>query len=558
MHWDVGIAMRDGTRLAGTLYLPAKHLAPTPAIVAMTPYIGQVCHEQAVYFAAHGYPFVAVDVRGRGNSQGVFHPLNEIKDSHDVVQWLATQPFCDGKVAMWGGSYSGYVQWAATKELASNLRTIVPVAAPFRGGDSPLRNNIFSPYTVQWLTLIAGRALQDKIFADRSFWSAQFAQWFASGSSFKALDALLGNPSPIFQEWLSHPHRDEYWDGYNPTAQEYARVSIPVLTVTGIYDANQLGSLMHYRAHLKHCSPAARKRHYLVIGPWDHAGTRVPRSEFAGLKVGPASLVDLPKLHRQWYAWTMQGAPRPEFLKNNVVYYVMVAERWCYADSLESVTARIERLYLHSTRNPTDVFMSGSLCAELRDCLRPDEYRYDPRDVRHIDLEREVDQDNLVDQRLLHAMTGRLLIYHSASCAQAREIAGFFRLSLWLSIDQPDTDFHVSIYDVAADGSAVRLGADTLRARYRESPYKQRLIETRDALRYDFEHFPFVARRIEAGHRLRLVIGALNSIHWQKNYNSGGDVSEETLADARPVTVRLFHDASRPSALEVPFGQLEC
>ena len=65
----------------------------------------------------------------------------------------------------------------------------------------------------------------------------------------------------------------------------------------------------------------------------------------------------------------------------------------------------------------------------------------------------------------------------------------------------------------------------------------------------------FVSRRIAKGNRLRLVVGPIASMYWQKNYNSGGTVSEESMADARAVTVKLFHDSAHPSALHVPYGQ---
>jgi len=55
-----------------------------------------------------------------------------------------------------------------------------------------------------------------------------------------------------------------------------------------------------------------------------------------------------------------------------------------------------------------------------------------------------------------------------------------------------------------------------------------------------------------AGSRIRLVIKALNSIAWEKNYNSGGDVARETAKDARTATVRIYHDPAHPSMLDLP------
>ena len=559
LQWGVKIPLRDGLCLSATLYLPANHSTPSPTLFTLTPYVGQMWHEFAVYFAGNGYPFLTVDVRGRGNSEGTFHPFKqEARDGHDVVEWLARQPYCDGQVAMWGGSYGGYDQWATAKECPTHLKTIVPVAAPYMGVDSPMQSNIFTPYLMQWLTLVSGVTSQDRLFFNSElFWGARFRAWLESGVPFKQLDTFLGNPSPAFQDWVSRPEPDTHWDTYNPTPQQYAQLSLPILTITGIYDADQPGALMHYREHLKHANPTQRAQHYLVIGPWDHAGTRTPRTEFSGLRVGPASLVDLPRLHLQWYDWVMRAGPFPEFLQDHVAYYVMGAERWRYAKSLEAITATFTPLYLQSSANPTDVFHSGSLAPEPGPTSEPDYYVYDPREISHAALESTVDPDNRADQRMVLASSGQQLVYHSAPFEQDTEVSGFFKLSAWLSIDQPDTDFRASVYDIGLDGSSVLLANDSIRARYRQSLREPRLVRTQEPLRYDFERFTFVSRCIRRGSRLRLVLGPLNSIYSQKNYNSGGVVSEETRDDARTVTVKLFHDTSHPSALYVPLGQPE-
>ena len=555
MHWHVRIPMRDGAHLSATLYLPRDLRSPAPAVFTLLPYVRQIYHDRGLHFAAHGYPVLTVDVRGRGDSDGIFEPFaNEAQDGYDVVEWLAQQPFCNGKVAMWGGSYMGFSQWATAREVPPHLATIVPVASACIGVDVPMRNNVVPPYMVQWLTFVGGRALQDKIFGDQALWRSMFKRWAETGGAFKDLDAFVGNASPIFQKWLAHPHQDAYWDSFNPSAQQYASIGIPVLTITGSYDADQPGALMHYREHLKNCASSSA-RHFLVIGPWDHAGTRIPKSEFGGIKVGPASLVDLPQLHLQWYAWTMQGGPRPPFLQNNVAYYVMGAEKWRYANSLEDVTARSELLYLRSTLADDDELRSGSLAATPLPSGEPDQYVYDPLDVSLAAIETTVDSHNLVDQRLVYASVGRQLVYHSAPFDQDTEISGFFRLSVWLSIDRPDTDFRAAVYEVRSDGTAVRLSVDWIRARYRESLREPKLVHTHEPLRYEFERFTFVSRRIAKGSRLRLVIGPMNSIYTQRNYNAGGVIAEETARDARPVLVRLFHGEAFPSVMHVPIGR---
>lgn len=232
-QWGIKIPLRDGVQLNATLYAPAQSTDPSPVIFTLTPYVGQTYHDYAMYFASRGYRFLTIDVRGRGNSEGSFKPnVNEAADGYDIVEWLAKQPYCNGKVTMWGGSYAGYDQWATAKQAPRHLATIVPAASPFMGVDFPIRNNVAYSYLVQWLTYVAGRSLQDKIFGDHAFWRAKFKQWFVSGAPFRQLDSIVGHASPTFQEWLDHPMRDAYWDGYNPSPEQYARLAIPVLTIT--------------------------------------------------------------------------------------------------------------------------------------------------------------------------------------------------------------------------------------------------------------------------------------------------------------------------------------
>src|SRR5690348_7737026 len=109
LQWGAKIPMRDGVSLNATIFRPHAQKESLPAVFTLTPYIGDGYTDRAVYFAQHGYVYALVDVRGRGNSGGTFEPFaNDPHDGHDIVEWLAKQPWCNGKVAMWGGSYAGY------------------------------------------------------------------------------------------------------------------------------------------------------------------------------------------------------------------------------------------------------------------------------------------------------------------------------------------------------------------------------------------------------------------------------------------------------------------
>jgi putative CocE/NonD family hydrolase len=554
-QWSVKVPLRDGVRLNATLYRPLDQKEPLPCVFTLTPYIAQTYHARGVYFATHDYVFLTIDARGRGNSEGEFTPLlQEAKDGHDIVEWLAAQPWCNGKVTMWGGSYAGYDQWATAKEFPPHLATIVPVASPRPGVDFPFVRNIYYSYDLQWLTLTAGHTGQEEIFGDAPFWSAQFSKLQNAHRPFRDLDTVAGNPSPIFQTWLAHPEPDAYWDSYSPTPQEFARIDLPILTITGQYDDDQPGALAFYRDHMKAASPAARARHYLVIGPWDHAGTRTPAKEYAGLKFGPASLVDLNALHKDWYDWTMKDGVKPAFLKDRVAYYMLGTEEWRYADSLEAASGGEKPLYLATSGGRNDgIFESGQLAAAPDRTSTPDRYVYDPLDTTFSAWNSAQDSAaDLTDQRGLIASTGKLLVYHSAPFAEATEFAGFPKLKLWLSLDQPDTDLAAFLYEIAPDGSSVPLGSEIFRARYRKSLREPMPVKPGAIERYDFDHFTFIARRIAKGSRIRLVVGPLNTPFFEKNYNSGKTVADESGKDARTVTVTLYHDAARPSALYLP------
>jgi putative CocE/NonD family hydrolase len=478
--------------------------------------------------------------------------INEGRDGHDVVEWLADQPWCNGSVTMWGGSYAGFNQWATLKEFPPHLKTIVPAAAAYPGVDFPFRNNISYPYVMQWLTFTSGLTPNANLFAEQPFWIAKFRELYLQHRPFNELDQVVGNTSTHFQTWVEHPGPDAYWDQMTPAAEDYDRIDIPILTVTGHYDGDQPGAMQFYRRHMRSASPA-RDRHYLVIGPWDHAGTRTPSPEVGGLTFGEASVVDLNKLHKEWYDWILKDGPKPEFLKECVSYYVMGAETWKHAGSLEAIVKERRSLYLNSKDGQAnDVFQSGMLQKAMPSPSQPDTYVYNPLDVRPAELEEETMQDYLTDQHEALNLFGNGLVYHSAPFAEEVEVTGYLRFVAWIGVDVPDTDFQVDVCEILRDGSSVWLTNDLLRARYRESLRKETLVTPGEINRYEFDNFYFVSRRIAAGSRLRLILRSPNSIRLQKNYNSGGVIAKESGKDARTAHVTVYHDPERASFLELP------
>ena len=565
LRFGVKIPLRDKVELNATLYLPRTAdgaAAKTPAIFTLTPYISDTYHERGAYFASHGYAFALVDVRGRGNSGGEFEPLaQEPRDGADVVEWLAKQPFCDGKVSMWGGSYAGFDQWATAKEFPPHLATIVPVASAHPGLDFPWTNNVGQTYDMQWFTYTSGRTPQGKLFGDSKFWRTKFLEAYKQHIAFNALDSFIGNPSANFQRVLKHPTQDAYWDAMMPTPEQFKKLALPILTITGQYDGDELGALTFYRDHLANASPEMRAKHFLIIGPWDHAGTRTPTDEVGGVKFGPGALLDLNDLHRQWYDWTLKGGSKPEFLKDAVAYYVLAPGNtgangeWKYAASVEALTSDANTFYLDSSNGDANgVFHSGRL-SETRPQNGADKFIYDPLDTRRGERVEGIDPKEKtagLDQTYALSIGEDGLVYRTEPLAQETALIGCPRVTLWLAVDTPDTDLSADLYEIQPDGTSIALWSDLRRLRYRESLRQEKLVRPGEIVQCDFAPGLFVARRLMQGSRLRLVISSPNSIATQKNYNSGGVVSNETAKDARTAHVQVYHDAAHASAIELP------
>jgi len=554
MQWAVKIAARDGVKLNATVFTPHGQKDPLPVIFTFTPYIGDSYTDRAVYFAKHGYVYALVDVRGRGNSGGEFEPfVNEGKDGYDVVEWLAKQPYCNGKVTMWGGSYAGFDQWTVLKEFPPHLATIVPAAAAHPGVDFPFQYNIFAPYDMQWLTFTSGVTSNGSLFGNSAFWTAKVREMYMAHAAFQDFDKVVGNGSTVFQKWIKHPAPDAYYDAMVPSPEQYKRMSVPILTITGHYDGDQPGAFTFYKWHMQYGTAEAKAKHFLIIGPWDHAGTRTPKAEVGGLKFGQASLVDLNKLHTEWYDWATKGGAKPEFLKKRVAYYVVGAEEWKYADSLESISNATKTLYLGSGSGAGDVFRSGALTEDNPAASTGmDSWTYDPLDTRPGSAEPEDDGNSLTSQRAAVNLFGEGVIYHSEIFPENTEIAGFPKLTVWLKMDVPDTDLEADLYEILPDGGSVALTGASMRARYRESLREAKPVMPGKIEKYVFDNFTFFARRIGKGSRLRLVVRSINSTGSEKNYNSGGVVAAETGKDAKTAHISLMHDKEHPGALELP------
>ncbi len=550
---DQKIPMRDGINLAAKIWKPADMEDPLPAIFVLTPYVSDEAQQRATFFAQNGYVYVSVDCRGRGNSEGEFFPFErDGPDGARVVEWISKQPWCDGQVAMLGGSYRGTVQWQTLRELPEALKTIVPTAAAHPGIDAPWPNNIFVSYFTRWLGFVTGKTSNARLFGDTQYWAYKFYKMYKNHEPFSKLAEITGIQPEIFKRWIAHPVYDEFWKNMSPADEEYKNYNIPILTITGHFDGDQPGAMAYYFKHMNFGSEEGKQKHHLVVGPWDHAGTRNPQKELGGLVFEENSLVNIYNLHLDWFDWTLKGKEKPEFLKKRVCYYVMGTNEWKFADEIGDISNKTRVWYLSSKDGEADdVFHSGSLENDpLTANQKADTFVYDP--LKLMSKEKYFRQVPSYYLDPSDAFEEDILVYQSAPLEKELEVAGYIKLKLYMELNVPDTDFQVGLFEIKPNGECLFLGNDMLRARFRKSFSEAELVKPGEIELYEFNSFYFFARRLEKGSRLRLLVGCINSPDVGKNYNSGGVVAEETAKDARRAVVKLYHDKRYQSLLELP------
>jgi uncharacterized protein len=547
LEMHVKIPLRDGVHLNATLYKPTPSAGPVPVIFMLSPYPDDTSHPSASYFARRGYIYAYVDVRGRGDSEGTFDPLaQEAQDGYDVVEWFAKQPWSNGKVAMFGGSYAGGDQWTTASQHPPHLQTIAPVASVRATVDFPYSKNIALPYDLQWLSLTSGHVLYNGVFNDDTLWGNAAKRLYLDKAPFNQFDRYAGNTSTVFQKWLSHPEVDDFWKQIALTREQVSSINLPILALTGSHDGDQLGTLSYYKDHITSSDPHTLDNYYLIIGPWDHAGTRQPKLDVDGEHFGDASLLDVFRLHREWYDYTMKSGPKPAFLQKHIAYYVNGpgAECWKYADSLADVTSKSQTFYLDATGGAGSVYHSGSLLPTSEGATGGS-FLADPNDLTAAEPNQS---------QAGAALHGDGLIFHSAPFKQDTEIDGLPDLRLSLSIDAPDTDLSFELDLVTPDGKPHSLTSGLLRARYRHSPEHAEPIHQNEPEEYRFSSDFWFANRAPKGSQLRLIVSNINDPSLEKNWNSMKPVAEQSGADAHVAHIKLLQDKAHPSTLTIPLG----
>lgn len=550
------IKLSDGTKLSSNIYLPEDYnnQKKYPTILVITPYVSDENHERGLFFSRNGYVFITVDCRGRGNSEGKFIPFqDDAKDGAEVVNWIGEQPWSNGKVGMMGGSYRGMNQWFVLKEFPKYLKTIIPTASVGPGLDFPKYNNIFYPYVMRWLMLTSEKTINQKLFG-ADFWTHKQEELYKKNAKFNTYDDIIGYPKEVFQNWISHPSHDEFWQQYYFKPEESKQINIPILSITGHFDSDQPGAMKYYTDHMKYGNNQARLNHYLIIGPWSHGGTRRPKKELGGLQFKENAVLNMNTLHLNWFDWTLKKGKKPEFLKNRVAYYTMGKNVWNYTSDFKNIANAKKEFYLSSKNTDAkSVFNSGKLIDSPEDSDKnPDEIVYNPLANNGINNPSYTSDNKDFYKDQSYVNDKEVLIYHSAPLQEDLNINGKIAFEAYIELNVDDTDFEVSVYEITKNNESIFLQTDQLRARYRNGLEKVDFPKRNTINKYLFEGENMFSRVVKKGSRLRLIFSTIDNPNVQKNYNYKEDPASQIAEKAKTAIIKLFHNKKYPSKIIVP------
>jgi putative CocE/NonD family hydrolase len=539
IHQDSILKMPDGGTISLTVYRDRKISTQQPVVLLYNIYAGDEASDCKLA-VKKGYVGIVANTRGKRLSPDALEPFeHDAKDAYAIIDWVSKQPWCNGKVGMYGGSYLGFAQWAATKYLHPALKTIVPQAAAAPGIDFPIMNGIFPTYVLRYLHYVMDNKLTDNAgFYDNKKWDALAREWYQKGASFRSLDTLEGRPNAIFQRYLNHPSYDSFWQNMIPQKEEFAKITIPILTTTGYYDDDQLGAMYYYKQyHQWNKNP----NDYLLIGPFDHGGSQYqPSKVLGGYAIDPVAQISIIDIVFQWFDHVLKGAKRPALLKDRVNFEVMGANQWRHVPSLAHMHNDSITFYLGNTMQSKFYPLTS---------LKPTKKGFIDQKV---DLTERTDmrprqQDVIAFTQLIDSTLNpekEKLVFASEPVDGTFAISGAITANIQLEINKKDVDLVLDLYEQTPDGHYFALNESVQRASYARDRSKRQLLRPGKLETVNISHNFITSKKLSKGSRIVITLGVNKSPNWQVNYGTGKNVSDETMADGKiPLAVKWYNSS---------------
>jgi uncharacterized protein len=556
----VSVKMRDGVILRGDIYRPDTD-GKFPVLLQRTPY-RRFSWGNDIHFAQHaaslGYVIFLQDVRGRYTSDGEWRPfVHESEDGYDTIEWIAAQPYSNGRVGMFGGSYVGATQMLAAIANPPHLAGICPVvtASNYHEGWTYQGGAFEQWFNESWTSGLAQDTLERKIERNPDKQEDVNVLPLTAYPILKLSPAITDTSAsalaPYFLDWLAHPSYDDYWKAIS-IEDHFGQIHVPALHVAAWYDIFLGGSLRNYLG-IKSSggSEAARRGQRLIVVIGGHAGGG---RKIGDVDFGPeAERFEEDEVALHYYDFLFKGAQNEFATGKPVQIFVMGSNRWREEGDWPLARAKTSKFFLHSQGAANSSRGNGSLSTTPPGSEPPDKFVYDPsKPVPTVGGPLCCDADHLAagprDQRGVESRED-VLVYSTAALEHELEVTGPVHLAFFASSTAVDTDFTAKLVDVAPDGTAINLTEGILRSRYRDSAATAAPLVP-DAVYPLTIDLWATSNAFKAGHRIRLEISSSNFPRFDRNLNTGE--SAASSAKSKTATNAIFHDAEHPSALYLP------
>lgn len=536
------VTMRDGVKLATDVWLPAdlKEGLKVPTILVRTPYGRFTMGEVELRFVRRGYALVAQDTRGREDSEGEWVPfIHEKEDGDDTLNWIAEQTWSDGNVGMIGGSYGGYVQWAAAASGNRHLKAIVSLVtagSPFI--DIPRKGGIVMSGALAWVFMMSQQRTDFNALS-RDDWEEVLSIRPMKDIPAKA----LGKDIHFWNEWMKHPNNDCFWQKADWSLYG-ENISAASLIISGWYDDDGAGTTQAWEMVEKHGIENRR----LILGPWYHQANSA--RQIHNIQFGNNSIrYDIDLLYLRWFDRFLKNIDNGVEKESRVQYYMVGENEWKESAKWPPEEVEYTNLYIHSSGNANTSLGDGYLNFEAQCSEKEDSYTFDPRHPAPYLIDVSENECSVPENYREVEMREDVLVYTSEPLKEDIVIAGDIYATLYASSSAKDTDWIVRLTEVDEEGNSIRLSDGIIRARYRNSFENPELLKPGKIEKYEIK-MSKIANVFKKNHRIRVSVtsGAKNLAF--PNHNTGNDPA----ADIEMVKAvqRVYHDEKNPSHVKLP------
>jgi predicted acyl esterase len=514
---EMNMSTRDGTKLAANVFLPTGP-GPFPVVLSRTPYLKDALGDLAGYSAKKytdaGYAFVMQDVRGKGHSEGFYEAfIPDLEDGYDTVEWVAKQPWSNGRVGMVGASALGITSNLAAMAAPPHLVAAFVIVAPYD----------------QLLNTYPGGVLKDE---DTLGWLK------GQGESQTQLDTVRGGAA-----------NSAFWNEHAMTTQRKF-IRIPIYNQGAWYDIFNDGNVENFRWLQNFGAKGARGNQKLYMAPAGHGGLGGDKSDVEYNQAG--ATVPATEEMRWWDYW-LKGIDNGIMKEPPVTLFMMASGRKGHPSAASHVFTAPN---WPPANHPTAYYLSGDMHLTTKPPAAADakiSYQFDPANpVKTYGGSNLLQTAGPLDQRPI-GQRQDYLRFESPVLDKNVAIAGHVDMTLWAATDGLDTDFMVKLVDVYPDGYEQIILDNPIRTRYRHGrdPDEVALMTPGkpEELHIDLWNTAFT---FEKGHKIQVTVTSSNATKFEINPNTGEPFGVATNVASRVATNTIYVDKRHPSAMMLP------